>query len=74
MKIEDLKTIIYVFVCLHDTRKNLAKIWVNLLFIDLNEEMWKMLRDINTDVKDTKFLFFKGSFSMEKLKCWDDKR
>lgn len=33
---------------------------MNLLFTDLNEEMWKMLRDGNTDVKDTKFLFFKG--------------
>lgn len=51
-----------VFLCLCDTRKKLNKIWVNLLFIDLNEEMCKMLRDVSSDVKDTKFLFFKYFF------------
>lgn len=38
------------------------KIWVNVLFIDLKEEMWQMLSDVNTDAEDNKFLFFKGLF------------
>lgn len=62
MEVEHLKTIIYVFICLHGTKTELVKIGVNLLFINLNEEMWKMLRDVNTDVEDNKFLFFKGFF------------
>lgn len=61
--VEDLKNIIYVLIGLHDTRKKLVKIWVNLHFIDLNEEMRKILRYVNTFVKGSKFLFFKGFFS-----------
>lgn len=67
--VEDLKNIIYVLIGLHDTRKKFVKIWVNLHFIDLNEEMWKMLRYVNTYVKGSKFLFFKGFFF--RWKSWN---
>lgn len=46
--VEDLRNIICVLIGLYDTGKKLVKTWVNLHFIDLSEEMGKMLRCVNT--------------------------